>query len=67
MGRTVPRFHAVHLLLRLSYDSMRHLPLQTDGELQHQQRCTHPVCGVAHHLKRTPVAVMSQDNVGGSN
>jgi hypothetical protein len=28
---------------------MRHLPLQADGELKHQQCCDHPVCrSVAH-------------------
>ena len=38
MSRTVTRSHAVHLLLRLGHDSLRRLPLQTDGELKHEQR-----------------------------
>jgi hypothetical protein len=62
MGRTAPRFHAVHLPLRWGYDRMRHLPLQTDRELNHQQRCNHPVCGsLTHDPQRTPVAVMKEE------
>jgi hypothetical protein len=38
MSRTVTRYHAVHLLVRLGHDSLRRLPLQTDGELKHEQR-----------------------------
>jgi len=38
MSRTVTRSHAVHLLLRLGHDSLRRRPLQTDGELKHEQR-----------------------------
>jgi hypothetical protein len=44
---------------------MRHLPLQTDGELKHQQRRNHPVCGpVTHEPQRTPAGVVRE---AGSN
>jgi hypothetical protein len=60
MASTVPRFHAVHLPFR-GRSGMRRLPLQTDGELNHQQRRNHPVCGsVTHDSERTPVAVMRE-------
>jgi hypothetical protein len=49
MAGTVSRFHPVFLRLRQGRGSMRHLPLQADGELKHQQCCDHPVCrSVAH-------------------
>ena len=61
MTRTLPRFQAVHLPFRWGRDSMRYLPLKTDGELKHQQRGDHPVCGsVTHDRQRTPVAVMKE-------
>jgi hypothetical protein len=49
MAGTVSRFHSVSLRLRQGRGSMRHLPLQTDGELKHQHRCDHPVCGFVAH------------------
>jgi hypothetical protein len=61
MAGTVPRFHAARLRLRRGRGSMRHLPLQTEDELKHQQRCKHPVCGsVRHDSQRTPAAVMRE-------
>ncbi len=63
MGRTVPSLRGAHLPVRSNCVSLRHLPLQTDGELKHQQRCNHPVCGsvcVTHAPQRTPVAVIRE-------
>src|SRR5882762_8327322 len=58
MAGTVSRFHRVFPWLRQGRDSMRYLPLKTDGELKHQQRGDHPVCGsVTHDSQRTPAAV----------
>jgi hypothetical protein len=62
MVRTIPRSHAVHLPFRRSDDSLRHLPLQTDGELKHQQRCNYPFCGsVTHDPQPTLPAVMREE------
>jgi len=62
LGRTVPRFHAVHLSFGWGNDSLRDVPLQTDGELKYYQRCDHPVCRSAtHDPQRTPLAVMREE------
>ncbi len=61
MAGTVPRFHAARLRLRRGRGRMRHLPLQTERELKHQQRRKYPVCGsVRHDSQRTPAAVMRE-------
>jgi hypothetical protein len=41
---------------------MRHLPLHSDDELNHQQRCNHPICAsVVHDPDRTPLAAMREE------
>jgi hypothetical protein len=58
----VPRFQAAHLSFGWGNDSLRDVPLQTDGELKYYQRCDHPVCGSAtHDPQRTPLAVMREE------
>lgn len=62
MVRTVPRVHPARLPFGRGHIGVRHLPLHTDDELQHQQRCNHPVCGsVTHDLQRTLLAAMGEE------
>jgi hypothetical protein len=52
MVRTIACSRAVHLTFQWDHNSLRRLPLQTDGKLKDQQRCNCPVCGsVTHKLQ----------------
>jgi hypothetical protein len=49
MTGTVPRVHPVRLPFGRGHIGMRHLPLDTDDELQYQERCDHRVPEPATH------------------
>jgi hypothetical protein len=56
------------LPFRRGHDSLRHLPLQTDGELKHHQRCNHPVCrSVTHDPQRTLLVAIREGAVIAGN
>src|ERR1700682_4087916 len=62
MTMTVPRACAACLPFRQGDICMRHLPLQSDRDLEQQQRGSHPICGsVTHDLERTPLAGMREE------
>jgi hypothetical protein len=67
MIRTVPRVYAACLPFRQGHICMRHLPLQSDCELEQQQRGSHPICvSGTHDPQRTPLAGMREEAQLGS-
>jgi hypothetical protein len=58
----MPRVHAARFGVGWVHIGVRHLPLQPENELKHQQHGSHPVCEpVAHDVQGTRLITLKKE------